>query len=63
MKLSETTRINLAARKEQRDTQAMEAAGYYSHGVTLADDEKIADAVISKDGKSIWIKTTEARSA
>lgn len=57
MKLMPTTRMNLAARKEQRDIEAMEAAGYYLTGVTLADDEKIADAVISRDRKSIWIKT------
>ena len=56
MKLSQATRLNLAARKEQRDIKAMEAAGYYEHGITLADDETIEDVKVSRDGKSIWIK-------
>lgn len=53
MKLSQSTRLNLAARKEQIE---MEAAGYYCHGITLADGETIKDAVISKDRTSIWVK-------
>lgn len=47
MKLSPSTRLNLAARKEQRDTQALEEAGYYRHGVVLGDGETIKDVKIS----------------
>lgn len=57
MKLSQATRINLAARKEQRDIEALEKAGYFQHGVTLSGTETIQDVKVAKDGKSIWIKT------
>lgn len=57
MKLSQATRLKLEARKEQREIEAMEAAGYYQHGVNLAYGEKIEDVKVAKDSKSIWIKT------
>jgi hypothetical protein len=60
MKLTDFTKRMLAYRKEKRD---MEAQGYYGHGVTLGGTETIQDVKVAKDGKSIWIKTTEARSA
>lgn len=55
MKLSQATRINLAARKEQIE---MEAAGYYKFGIILGN-ENIEDVKVSKDLKSIWIKLAE----
>ncbi|QIG75060.1 hypothetical protein EVC14_062 [Rhizobium phage RHph_I3_18] len=62
MKLSPETRQRLqaawqAAWAERRDPQAMEAAGYYLHGITLSEGETIEDAVVSRDGKSILIKS------
>ncbi len=59
MKVNDTTRLVLAARRESRE---LEAAGYRRHETDweivrgARTSEIILDARVSADGKSVWTK-------